>query len=280
MVKKLTFLQHCIKSIHFVLCAVTFILCSESRAQIMRSPANFVPDDDVIVVPLEYESHFINRHMDMKNQRLRTIKSTLDNWARKREYVEEWGLQGTGIYNPPTQEQMFNFFHRNFFRYVGRRVNEPLKRGINEWWDGSQEETDAEISAIQQTTQSVNKKDKSGTIFKKVSKKKVIKETKYFKLKTRVRPLRGFISLSGRTPWVNIDAIVGANGRMEVKAERYFVGSRIYTMINHDVLANRTIGLITMPFTKTISGSITHTLTPTQSTNEDTRFTLGYRKSF
>ena len=271
-----TFKQYLALCLMLICCGVN---AQDSKS--FRKPANFVPNDDVIIVPLEYETHFLVRHIDPNHPRLARIKNQLELWVQQEQYVREWGIEDTGLYVPPTQEQRFDFFRKNFLRYVSRTAREPLKRDLREWWNADDAVT--EVQRIKQTEEEINRKEKAG-ITKKISKTKVLStsKSKKFKYKLRFRPrvLKGYAALSFRSNLFNADSVLGVNGRLDLRISRNFSKIGLNTMFYYDINDNRMITSISKRLTPTISTSITSTFTPDEAIQEDHRLRIGYSKSF
>jgi hypothetical protein len=260
------------------LCALLVMLMSTvCTAKTNRAPANFVPNDDVIIVPLEYETHFLVRNIDPNHPKLKKIKNQLDYWVTQEKYVTEWAIEDTGLYRPASQEEKLNFFKKNFLRYVSRKARDPLKRDLKEWWNSDNAE--AEVSRVNQVTEEINTKEK-GAFAKKINKQKVLAKTQKFKLRFKPRVLKGYVSLSLRSVYFNADSVVGINGKIDFKISRGFSSIGLNTMAYYNYSDNRLITSFSKSLTKTISTSITSTLAPEELVTEDHRFSLNYSKSF
>lgn len=244
---------------------------------INRKPANFIPNDDVILVPLEYETHFMVRHIDPTKPNLALIKNQIETWVTQEQYVREWGIESTGLYRPPTQEEKLNFFQRNFLRYVSKETREPLKQTVNEWWN--QDDAETEVQRVKQVTEDTNsKKDK--VIATKIINKKSEAKAEEFKIKFKPRPLKGFFSLALRSSYFNADGVLGVNGRFDIRLWRTFSSIGVDTMAYYDLQAQRTITSITKRLTPTVDISLTSTFTPIETIKEDHRLRIGYNKAF
>lgn len=251
--------------------------CLLAGETISRKPANFVPNDDVILVPLEYETHFLVRNIDPTKPNLALIKNQIEVWVTQEQFVREWGIESTGMYRPPTQDEKFRFFQRNFMRYVSRETREPLKQTVNEWWN--QDDAETEVQRVKQVTEDTNsKKDK--VIATKVIAKKSETKKEEFKIKFKPRPLKGFFSLALRSSYFNADGVLGINGRFDIRLSRNFASIGLDTMAYYDLQAKRTITSVSKRLSPTWDISLTSTFTPIELIKEDHRLRIGYNKAF
>lgn len=262
----------------FSLITIIFLTIGSVQADSKRSPANFVANDDLIFVPLEYETHFLVRSIDLKKTKIIQIKNQIDRWDKERAHAEEWGLDKTGMYRFPTQLQKFDFFKRYFLRYVSREARKPLEADLKDWWNSS--DVESEIEIINSVASDIEGNGASGSLARKVNTQKTIKAGKGYKFKFRARPLRGFVSLSFKSPFVNINSVVGLNGNIEVKVDRNFSSFGLYTMANFDISAERNIYYVQKSLTKRISTTVTSIFSEKDLIKEDHKFAIRFSTKF
>lgn len=197
-----------------------------------RTPANFIPDDDIIVVPIQYESRFIDRVMDpSKSQKLAETKTQLDFWYEQEQYVEKWGLEGTGMITVADGDQKLRYFQRQFFRYLGKSAGDPMKEDLKEWWQEWRAED--EVQAIREREAETDSKEQT-KVAKKINKDKVINSGPKYKLRFKPRVFKGFVSIQFTSKWFNADAVAGINGRNEVTFNRFFKDVGVYSMASYN----------------------------------------------
>lgn len=273
--------RHCQQSYQFCLNLSIFsLLCFFAlsvQAQ-SRKPANFMPDDDLIMVPIQYESPFLARVIDVNNPQMQELKLQLDHWTNQQIYVEDWGLESSNTTTIPTSEEKFRYFQRTFFRYAGRQARDPVRQEVRSWW--YEWTAEQEVQAIINSDQEINAENATD-LGKKISKQKVIKENDKFQFRFKPQPLKGFASLSMTSGYVNANAIMGINGRVEVKVDRHFHNLGIYAMANINVSDDVRIAYIQKQLTEKLSLGLSHTKSDSiLSTFEDNRLTFQYYTAF
>ena len=66
-------------------------------AKVGRSPANFVPDDDEIVVPIIVEKNFMEEFHEKHEADFREARTKLTFWMQQEQYAQDYGLENTGV---------------------------------------------------------------------------------------------------------------------------------------------------------------------------------------
>lgn len=93
-----------------------------------RMPASFVPNDDVVVAPVEQEL-WINRVLVEDDAGvLNRMKQNFQSWEKTDEYARQWNLASTGLYVTPTEDQRKSYLSKELLQYVDKRVSGEVKR--------------------------------------------------------------------------------------------------------------------------------------------------------
>lgn len=199
-----------------------------------RVPANFVPDDDIIIVPVVVKKNFIDEFHEKHEDEFFAAKRKLRLWIRQEQYAQDYGLEDTGIIQLPTSEEKERFFRRNYLRFISkdmeRSTNSSLQRSWEEWT------TDDEIDAIKtlELHQKVivrAKKNRGRKTLKKTTTLNVGK--KDFKFGFHPRIEIGMLKFTLESSFFEAKAWVGANGNQEVNIERTFKSTRSSVFANY-----------------------------------------------
>ena len=216
-----------------MMCLGSEFSADESEKKKGRSPANFVPDDDVIIVPLVIEKSFIDEFHDKHKNEFNSARKTLRHWISQEQYAKDYGLENTGIVRLPTIEEKERFLQRNYLRFISKDVekttNSGIKNKLEEWT------ADDEIDAI--TTLELH--EKVIVRAKKSKGKKDLKATKslkvgkdQFKFGFHPRPEIGMLKFTVDSKFFNARAWLGANGNQEIKIERKFQSTNTKAFVN------------------------------------------------
>jgi hypothetical protein len=218
-------------------------LCSKSPCKKAgRKPANFVPDDDLIVVPMIIEKSFVERFNDRHEGRFKSAKKTLEFWISQEAYAEAYGLESSGFVHLPTAEQKENFMQKHYLRFISKDLEKTTNSGIKNSWE--EWTADDEIDAIQ----AIENHEKVLVRARKQRGKSELKATKTVKVgKSNVkfgfqpRVELGMLKFTMRTDNYKLRAWVGINGNQEVKLSREFKSTKTSAFINYYIDATRVL---------------------------------------
>lgn len=224
-----------------------------------RAPANFVPDDDMIVVPMIIERNFYEDFNEKHKDRFKQSRQKLEGWILQEQYAIDHGLEDTGIVPLPTAADKERFLNRNYLRFIQKDVersnNETLQGLVNSWT------TDDEINAIENTEQQgefiIKAKKSRGQ--KVVKAKKTVKVGKRkFKFDIQPRLEQGMVIIRLKSDIVNARAWIGVNGKQEVRIRRKFKSTGTRLWANFFVDERRTLAAASQKFGQYWSMRFTH----------------------
>lgn len=260
----------CQQTKHFskaVYVLVTALWCVASFAQNTcpnRKPANFVPDDDMIIVPMVVEKSFVEEFNEKHKSQFRSARRRLEFWMTQEQYIEDYGLEDTGVVRLPTPEEKERFFRRNYLRFLQRDINRSNQETINDMM--SQFNTDDEIDSIKANEQRDQfiikaKRDKGQKIYK--AKKTVKVAGKKFKFDIQPRIEMGMVKVRVDSEYFRLRGWLGVNGNQEINISRTFTSTNTRAMVNYYIEQNRLLGVIDQPLITHWSLRLTHDKTTT-----------------
>ncbi len=229
------------RQLALVLCALPLTLAQEPRAQAsgrpQRAPANYIPNDDVIVVPVDaelslYEKYVLNdkRFLNENSNVQRQIRIWQENEIMAQQYGMDTQSQGS-LYYVPGSEEKFRLVERSYFRYLRKQGEDPLRRDgqemLREWTASDEIDSIDEMEAAFRAT---NRRSASGKALPKNLQEQEIAKSQKFRFHFQPRIEQGMIILRLSGP-IDARAWVGVNGRAEFNVQKNFeeTGTRVQT---------------------------------------------------
>lgn len=231
-------------------------------SNVSRAPANYVPDDDMIVVPIVIEKNTFDEFNERHRSEFSNAKKQLRQWMADQEYVESWGLENTGAVRLPTPQEKQRFFERNYLRFLSRDVetanNEFLTNTIESI---NADEELATIETFEEREEYIVEAKKEAT--GKSEEEKLVKaEVKVgkekFKLDIQPRVEMGMIMIKFKSSYFKARAWVGVNGNQEFRIHRTFSSTKTRAQANYFYEQRRVLASIDQPLAPNWSLRLTH----------------------
>lgn len=239
---------------------VTSLAFGSEGVEVGRKPANFVPDDDLIVVPMVVEKSVIDRFNERHQDRFYGARKQLEFWMSQEQYAFDYGLEDSGFVVLPTEQEKQRFFQRNYLRFLSKDVERSTNKGLQNSWERwtADDEIDA-IEAIEQHEKVlVYAKKKNGKVPKKVEKTvKVGKDKLRFGFQPRLEI--GMFKFTMRSNYFYARAWVGVNGNQELNVERRIALTNTKLMGNYYIDEERLLVALDQPIYGNWSFRFTHT---------------------
>ena len=255
--KKRLLFRHLFRALQFFI-GLGLFFSFKSNAQISRGPANFVPDDDKILVPMVIERNFVDEFHEKHKNDFKDAKQKIRHWAAQEEYAEAYGFKGSGVVDLPTAEEKQKFFERNYLRFITKDVERSANKTAQDWYENWN--TDDELAAIEAQEQQ--------EVFLLKAKKEagqdhdLKKEVKVGKSKIRldVQPRLeiGMVKIRFKSPYLNARAWIGINGNQELQMKRYFRATKTNAEINYFIEQKRVLASVDQRLAKHLSLRLTH----------------------
>ncbi len=252
-------MKHCKIYIHLA-CIVYFLGTSMTWArEVSRKPANFVPDDDVIIVPMIIEKNFIDEFNEKHAREFQSARKKLRFWLTQEQYAKDYGLENTGIVRLPTIEEKQKFLQRNYLRFISKDVERSTNKGIANTWEEwtADDEIDA-IKAVELHEKVIvkAKKNNGKGELKTSNTVKVGKDS--FKFGFQARPEIGMAKFTIKSAYFKGRAWLGVNGNQEIKLERRFASTNTYAFVNAYIDETRILAVVDQRITNGLSLRFTH----------------------
>ena len=261
-------LRNCLKIRHSLQilqssCLLALVTSFGANAQVSRAPANFVPDDDKILVPMVVEKTMMDEFHEKHAHKFKNARQKIKTWMAQEEYAEAYGFDNSGVVPLPSAEEKQKFFEKNYLRFITkdieRSANRNAKQSVEEWYE--EFNSDDELAAIEAQEAheefiikaKKNRGQKVSSIEKEV---KVGKSRIHMDIQPRVEI--GMVKIRFRSPFLKARAWVGINGNQEIQFERRFNSTQTNAELNYFIEQKRVLASVDQRLTINLSLRLTH----------------------
>lgn len=230
--------SHCLKSIQRLF-FVLFLINTAAIARGFRAPANVVPDDDMIVVPLNIEGNIYEDFNEKHKEKFKASRAKLNLWMANEQYAQDYGLEDTGFIHLPTEQEKQDFLKRNYLRFITKDIQKSSQETIRETQDNLRTAwknwtTNDEIDSIQEREDreefSDDSKAKLGGKSKELETRLKVGK-KSFKLRFQPRIEQGMVKITFKSDYLNFKAYLGINGNQEIKFDKFWKKTRTKALV-------------------------------------------------
>jgi hypothetical protein len=249
---------------------------------ITRLPANYVPDDDVIVKPIENEITFYQKHIENdQSEEVIQSKQQLKVWQDNQLFADQYGHDSTlmGSTFVPTPEEKWEFFKDRYMRYLRRKGEQPLKDLPKTWYNQFRASSDVDtIDEMEARFKSKNKKV-ADSVLPKILQEKEINLWKQNKVIFQPRLDQGLVVIGIRGPLIHARAWVGVNGRTELNVRKDIDSIGFRAMYNYESETGEYIASLDQRLMQHLSLRVTKSNNPVEQIDDET-IMLRYAKQF
>jgi hypothetical protein len=266
-------------------------LSQHVNSTLKRAPANYVPNDDVIVVPVDAEMSFYEKHVlnDQAFSDKSRVQQQVKIWQENELMAQQYGLDTQSIgslYYVPDNDEKFKMVQRSYFRYLQKRGEDPFKQegqDIIRAWTADDEVNS--IDEMEAAFRATARRDGVGRPLPKAFQERQVAKTKKFRFNFQPRVEQGLFIFRMTGPIFDARAWVAVNGETEINAERKFdlTGTRI--MVNYFAHEGRYLSVLdqNLPVVDGLRARFTSTWDPDQLAPEyanERRWQLLYSTTF
>ena len=251
---------------------------------VKRLPASYVPDDDVIVKPIDNQVSFYQQYVssDQSNDVLRA-RNQLKVWNDNQIFAEQYGLRTnlTGSsYFVPTAEEKWIYFKDRYLRYLRQKGEQPLKDAPKNWYQEYRASNEVDtIDAMEARFKNTNKKSSLGNALPDSLQQKEVSLWKNTKFIFQPRVDQGIVVVGFRTPFAYARAWVGVNGKTEVNVQQTYDSIGLRAMVNYYADSGEYFTSVDQHIIDNIYARYTRSNNPTTEIQDDTLMLL-YGKEF
>ncbi len=268
--------------------ACLFITCGTFAAP-SRVPASYIPDDDVIVKPINNEISFYQRFVLSDNSNdVVSSRNQIKVWNDNQIFAQQNGLDSNLVgsaFFVPTQAVKLDYFQSKYMRYLRGKGEESL-RGIPQGWY-QQFRASNEVDTIDEMEARFKDSNKGsrGSFLPKALQESEVKVFKNVRMIYQARLDQGLAIVGFKTPFAYARAFLGVNGKSE------FIVQQTYDSIGMRVLYDHYIdqGMYFTSVDKRIVGDVYFRVTVNKDpkrvkvntkSGEDNTFMMLYAKAF
>jgi hypothetical protein len=225
-----------------------------------RKPANFVPDDDMIVVPLNIERSVYEDFNEKHKHKFAASKKRMDFWLSQEQYAIDYGLEDASFIYRPSQEEKINFFKRNYLRFISKDIQRSNQQTLRQTWQSWT--ADDEIDAIEQQEKSekyiVKAQGNSSPKVNKSVEARIKVGKKKFKFRIQPRVEQGMVKITLDTDYIDVKAWLGANGNQEIKISQRFSKTGTNALLYYYIDQTRVLASVDQRLYRGLNLRVTH----------------------
>lgn len=276
----------------FSVCAM--ILCSGlvkgQTASPSRAPASYIPDDDVIVKPVDNELSFYQQYVASdKSEDVAISRNQLKVWNDNQQFATQYGMDSTltgSSFFVPTPEEKWEYFKNKYMRYLRSKGEQPLKETPKNWYNSyrASNEVDTIDELETRFKESTKKSAVSGRVLPKGLQEKEYSLWKKTKFIFQPRVDQGLVIVGVRSPIAYARAWVGVNGRAEFNVQQTYEKTGTRFMVNYYADNGRYFTTVDQRLMENLYARATSMknpeLTGEDDIKQDNTFMLLYAKQF
>ena len=215
------------------------VLCSSVQAKNERTPSSYLPDDDVIVAPVDNSMSFYQQYvLSDKSQDVALSRNQMKIWSDNQVFADQYGmdssLTGSAFY-VPTQAEKFEYFKSKYMRYLRSRGEQPLKDMPKNWYNTYRASNEVDtIDELENRFRSTTKKSNTGSVLPSALQEKEISIWKNTRFIFQPRLDQGLVIVGFKTPFAYARAWVGINGKTEFNVQQTYDKIGLRMMFNYE----------------------------------------------
>jgi hypothetical protein len=250
----------------------------------MRSPASYIPDDDVIVKPVDNEISFYQQYVGSDESRdVVNARNQIKIWNDNQVFANQYGLSTELIGSPyfvPTEEEKWQYFKDRYLRYLRRKGEQPLKDMPKNWYQEYRASNEVDtIDEMEARFQKTTKKSTGGSVLPKSLQAKEVSIWKKTKFIFQPRVDQGLVIVGIRAPGVDARAWVGVNGETEINVQHRVDKIGFRAMFNYYAHSGQYFTSLDQRIMENVYARYTASKDPTTQISDNTVMLL-YGKSF
>ncbi len=204
-----------------------------------RAPASYIPDDDVIVKPVDNELSFYQQYVTSdKSEEVARSRNQIKIWSDNQNFADQYGMDSTltgSTFFVPTPEEKWEYFKDRYLRYLRRQGETPLKAMPKDWYQDYRASNRVDsIDEMENRFRSTQKKGTTGKALPDSLQAKEVSVWKQTKLIFQPRLDQGLVIVGFRSPFAYARAWVGVNGKAEFNVQQTYEKTGTRFMFNYE----------------------------------------------
>jgi hypothetical protein len=259
------------------------------KDHISRAPASYIPDDDVIVKPMDNQLSFYQQYVE-SDQSIDVVNSRnqLKVWNDNQNFADHYGMDSTlagSTFFVPTPEEKWEYFKSRYMRYLRQKGEQPLKDMPKNFYNDYRASN--EVDTIDEMEARFKASNKNSTVTRSALpgafQEKQVSLWKKTKFIFQPRVDQGLVIVGLKTPYGRARAWVGINGETEVNIQQTYDSIGLRVMYNYFAHTGRYFTSVDQRLMENVYARVTSNKDPQgekSSVYQDDTFMLLYAKSF
>ncbi len=263
------------------------LLCTSicfAQAMPRRAPANYIPDDDVIIRPESNEISFYQQYVKQdESQDVVRLRNQLKVWNDNQVFANQYGMSTTLAGSPyfvPNEDEKWEYFKDKYLRYLRRRGEQPFKDMPKNWYQEYRASNEVDtIDEMEARFQKTNKTTSRGSALPSSLQEKEVSLWKKTKFTFQPRVDQGLAIVGFTAPYVRARAWVGINGQTEINIQHSIDSAGFRVMYNHFTDTGKYFTSVDKRIVENVYARYTASKDPLTEVKDDTLMLL-YAKQF
>lgn len=256
-----------------------------NSASIKRGPASYLPDDDMIVKPIDNEIGFYQKYVASdKSEEVLRSRNQIQIWHNNQVFAEQYGFDSTSsqsIYYVPTPEEKWEYFQDRYMRYLKRRGEQPFKDMPKDWYADFRESR--RVDTIDELESEFKKSHSKSLISgKELPKNLQAKEISVWgknKFIFQPRLDQGLVIVGIKNKLVHARAWIGINGKTEINIKHELDSIGFRAMFNYEADTGEYFSSLDQELSQNLKARFIASKRPDRD-EQDERLMLLYAKTF
>ncbi len=249
-----------------------------------RSPASYIPDDDVIIKPEINEVSFYQQYVaEDDSTNVVEMRNQMKVWNDNEIFAEQYGLRTTLAGSPyfiPDEDAKWDYFKDKYLRYLRRKGEQPFKEAPQNWYQEYRASNEVDtIDEMEARFQKGEKKKSGSSMLPKSLQAKEVSLWKKTKFIFQPRVEQGLVIVGFKTPFAYARAWVGVNGETEVNVQQTYDSIGLRAMFNYYAHSGKYFTSVDQRLMANLYARYTVSKNPVTEVKDDTLMLL-YAKSF
>lgn len=258
------------------------------KMSIARAPASYIPDDDVIIKPIDNQLSFYQQYVasDKSNDVINS-RNQIKVWNDNQAFADQYGMDSTltgSAFFVPTAEEKFEYFKDKYMRYLRRKGEQPLKDMPKGWYQDYRASNEVDtIDEMEERFKKTSRKGLSGKTLPDSLKQKEVSLWKKHKFIFQPRVEQGLVIVGIKGPLAYARAWVGINGETEVNVKHEVDSIGLRVMYNYYVHSGKYFTSVDKRITDNLYARVTSLKNPgagEDSVKQDNTLMLLYATKF
>ena len=248
-----------------------------------RMPASYIPDDDVIVRPVDNELSFYQQYVASdKSADVALSRNQIKIWNDNQIFADQYGLDSSltgSAYFVPSADEKFEYFKSKYMRYLRGKGEAPVKEAPKTWYQEYRASNEVDtIDEMEGRFRSNNGQASSDKLPESLQPKEVSiwKKTRFI---FQPRLDQGLVVIGFRSPVAYVRAWVGVNGQAEFNVQHKIDSIGFRAMFNYYAETGKYFTSVDQDLGHGFAARLTMNKDPETQIKDDTLMLL-YAKQF